>query len=66
MEDTAVYSRKISKTKKICCEEDKIDIVHKVLIEGELVADVAKEYRISKHKVYRYLALTKKQPNQLF
>ena len=45
-EQTPHQSRKLSKKRKPLSVSDKIDIVHRVIIQHEKHADIAKEYRV--------------------
>jgi hypothetical protein len=41
---------------------DKLGIAHKVIIDGEVQSDVAKEYRISNSRVSQIVKASKKKP----
>ena len=41
----AIFSRKVTGSTRLSLN-DKVDIVHKILVQHEKQADVAKEYRV--------------------
>lgn len=59
-EDTASRTRRRSKKRTLFDVDDKVDIVHRVLVEHELVTDVAKEYRVSVGVVQAIVAKAQK------
>jgi len=62
---TTIHRRKRSRKGKKLTLEEKIEISHKVICQGELQADVAKEYRLSKTYVSNIVNRSWKNPKYI-
>ena len=62
---TAVGSRRYSRKRKPLSTEDKIDITHRVLVQFEKQADVAKQYRVSSQVVSSLVSRAKSDKSYL-
>ena len=61
VEDTAPGSRKRGRRRKALTSDDKMKIVYKALVEGELRKDVAKEMRVTPQVVSRLVVAFKNE-----